>query len=100
MCRSIRPLRRPETSATTGEVEAAARQYVRKVAAIRAPSSRTGPAFDAAVEEVSAATRRLLEALGVTVEDGPDRLALAAAARRTERATALGRLGEAQTGRG
>jgi hypothetical protein len=82
MCRNIRPLRRPETSATTGEVEAAARQYVRKVAAIRVPSARTEPAFAAAVEEVAAATRRLLESLGVPVEEGPDRLALAAAARR------------------
>jgi len=73
MCRSIKPLRRPDTAATTGEVEAAARQYVRKIAAIRAPSQRNAAAFDAAVEEVAAASRHLLEALGVAVEPGPDR---------------------------
>jgi hypothetical protein len=63
MCRNIKPLRRPGTVATAEEVEAAARQYVRKVSGIRAPSSRTAPAFEAAVAEVAASTARLLEAL-------------------------------------
>jgi hypothetical protein len=73
MCRSIKTLRRPETAATTGEIEAAARQFVRKVSGYRAPSARNQVAFDAAIEEVSAASRRLLEALAVEVEEGPDR---------------------------
>jgi hypothetical protein len=73
MCRSIKPLRRPDTATTTGELEAAARQYVRKIGAIRAPSQRNAAAFDQAVEEVAAASRRLLESLGVEVEVGPDR---------------------------
>lgn len=73
MCRSIKTLRRPETAATTGEIEAAARQFVRKVSGYRAPSARNQDAFDAAIEEVSAASRRLLEAMAVAVEDGPDR---------------------------
>jgi hypothetical protein len=73
MCRSIKTLRRPETAATTGEIEAAARQFVRKVSGYRAPSARNQAAFDAAIEDVSAASRRLLEALAVEVEEGPDR---------------------------
>ncbi|MEX2011754.1 MAG: DUF2277 family protein, partial [Chloroflexota bacterium] len=35
MCRSIKTLRRSETAATTGEIEAAARQFVRKVSGFR-----------------------------------------------------------------
>jgi hypothetical protein len=73
MCRSIKTLRRAETAATTGEIEAAARQFVRKVSGFRQPSSRNAAAFDAAIEEVAAASRRLLESLGVDVEPGPDR---------------------------
>lgn len=73
MCRSIKTLRRPETAATTGEIEAAARQFVRKVSGYRAPSARNQAAFDAAIEDVAAASRRLLEAMAVAVEDGPDR---------------------------
>jgi len=73
MCRSIKTLRRPETAATTGEIEAAARQFVRKVSGYRAPSARNQAAFDAAIEEVADASRRLLEAMAVAVEEGPDR---------------------------
>jgi len=65
MCRSIKPLRRPGAAVTTEEVEAAARQYVRKVSGIRTPSSRREAAFEAAVAEIAASTARLLEALGV-----------------------------------
>lgn len=78
MCRSIKTLRRPETAATTGEIEAAARQFVRKVSGYRAPSTRNQAAFDAAILDVAAASRRLLEAMQVTVEEGPDRWAPAA----------------------
>jgi hypothetical protein len=73
MCRSIKTLRRAETPATTGEIEAAARQFVRKVSGYRAPSARNAEAFDAAIDEVGAAARRLLESIGVEVEAGPDR---------------------------
>lgn len=73
MCRSIKQLRRPDEATTTGEVEAAARQFVRKLSGYRTPSTRNAEAFDAAVAEVSAAATRMLEALGVAVEDGPDR---------------------------
>ncbi len=73
MCRSIKTLRRPGENATTGELEAAARQYVRKLSGFREPSARNLEAFDAAIAEVAAATRRLVEAVGVDVVDGPDR---------------------------
>ena len=72
MCRSIRPLRRHDGPATTGEAEAAALQYVRKISGYRAPSGRNQAAFDTAVADIRDATRRLLEALGTPVEDGPD----------------------------
>ena len=73
MCRSIKTLRRSETATTTGEIEAAARQFVRKVSGYRAPSARNQAAFDAAIEEVAAASQRLLEAMAVEIEVGPDR---------------------------
>lgn len=72
MCRSIKQLRRPE-AATTGEIEAAALQFVRKLSGYRAPSARNAEAFEAAVRDVAANSRRLLEELGVAVEEGPDR---------------------------
>lgn len=73
MCRSIRTLRNAETAATIGEVEAAARQYVRKVSGFRTPSVRNQEAFDSAIAEISAASERLLVAMGTDVEPGPDR---------------------------
>jgi hypothetical protein len=73
MCRSIRTLRNSEVAATTGEIEAAARQYVRKVSGFRAPSARNAAAFDAAITEIAAASERLLLAMGGGVEPGPDR---------------------------
>ena len=73
MCRSIKVLRRPDEPATTGEIEAAARQFVRKVSGYRTPSARNSAAFDSAIAEVAVISRRLLEDLGATVEEGPDR---------------------------
>jgi hypothetical protein len=63
MCRSIVRLRGPDGPATPDDVRDAARQFVRKVSGYREPSSRNAEAFDRAVEEVTVATRRLLEAL-------------------------------------
>jgi hypothetical protein len=72
MCRSIRPLRgRAAPPATDGDLRDAARQYVRKVAATRAPAARDAGAFDAAVEEIAAATGRLLAAMGAPAVPGP-----------------------------
>ena len=73
MCRSIKVLRRTDDPATTGEIEAAARQFVRKVSGYRTPSARNNEAFESAIAEVAAASRRLLESVGADVEDGPDK---------------------------
>ena len=63
MCRNITVLRGLEPAATEAEIEAAARQYVRKVSGIRAPSASAEPAFEQAVRAVTAATVSLLSSL-------------------------------------
>jgi hypothetical protein len=63
MCRSIKRLREGDVPATEQEIREAALQYVRKVSGFRAPSRRNEDAFDAAVDEVAAASRRLIEAV-------------------------------------
>ena len=63
MCRNITTLRGLEPQATNEEIEAAARQYVRKVGGIQAPSARTEAAMEKAVQAVAAATRELLDEL-------------------------------------
>lgn len=65
MCRSIKQLRRPATEPrpTPSEIEAAARQFVRKVSGYREPSRANTAAFNQAVLEISASTRALLEKL-------------------------------------
>jgi hypothetical protein len=66
MCRSIKTLRPPYAEVVTDEdVRAAALQYVRKISGFRAPAARNAEAFEAAVEEVAAATARLLGSLEV-----------------------------------
>lgn len=64
MCRSIKTLRPPYLErATDDDVEAAALQYVRKIAGMRRPSRVNQAAFDRAVAEVAASTQRLLAML-------------------------------------
>jgi hypothetical protein len=63
MCRNIRVLYHFEPPTTDDEVRAAALQYVRKVSGLPRPSAADAAAFDRAVEEVAAATRRLLDGL-------------------------------------
>ncbi len=63
MCRNITTLRGLEPSATEPEIEAAARQYVRKVSGVQKTSPATESAFETAVDEVASATRDLLAAL-------------------------------------
>ncbi|MCH8949795.1 MAG: DUF2277 domain-containing protein [Chloroflexi bacterium] len=63
MCRSIKTLRRQGEPATDGEIAAAALQYVRKVSGYRRPSQANADAFDGAVDEIAASSRRLLDAL-------------------------------------
>ena len=63
MCRNITTLRGLEPSATPDEIEAAARQYVRKVSGVQKTSDATEAAFERAVGIVTAATAELLAAL-------------------------------------
>jgi hypothetical protein len=63
MCRSIKRLREGDVPASDEEMREAALQYVRKVSGFRQPSRRNIEAFDAAVEEVTQASRKLLEAV-------------------------------------
>ena len=63
MCRNITELRGLEPAATDEEIEAAARQYIRKVSGIARPSAANVDAFEAAVAEVTATTTRLLSEL-------------------------------------
>ncbi len=73
MCRSIKTLRRPGEAATTGELEAAARQYVRKLSGFREPSARNREAFEAAIADIAHASQHLIEAIGIDVEPGPNK---------------------------
>jgi hypothetical protein len=63
MCRNIRTLHNFEPPATRDEVHGASLQYVRKISGATKPSQANQEAFDQAVAEVEAATRRLLEGL-------------------------------------
>ena len=63
MCRSIKTLRSPQGRATDDEISAAALQYVRKVSGYRQPSRRNEEVFNAAVQEIADASRRLLDSL-------------------------------------
>lgn len=60
MCRNITTLRGLEPSATDDEIDAAARQYVRKVSGVQKTSAATEAAFERAVERVVLATTELL----------------------------------------
>ena len=66
MCRNIKTLHNYEPPATEEEVRAAALQYVRKISGATKPSKANEAAFDRAVDEVTAASTRLLAALVTT----------------------------------
>ncbi len=63
MCRNITTLRGLEPSATDTEIEAAARQYVRKVTGVQKTSAATEDAFERAVAIIAEATGLVLEEL-------------------------------------
>lgn len=60
MCRSIKPLRNMDHPVTEQEIYEAALQYVRKVSGYRKPSKANEEAFNKAIEEVAASTRKIL----------------------------------------
>lgn len=65
MCRSIKVLREGATPAPDEDIEAAARQFVRKISGFSKPASHNEAVFDAAVTEIADASQRLLDGLEV-----------------------------------
>jgi hypothetical protein len=63
MCRNITTLRGLEPVATSEEIEAAARQYVRKVSGVQKTSTETEQAFERAVTQITKATTALIASL-------------------------------------
>jgi hypothetical protein len=63
MCRNITTLRGLEPEATPEEIEAAARQYVRKISGVAKTSEATQAAFEKAVRQITKASTDLLAAL-------------------------------------
>lgn len=63
MCRNIRTLANLAPPATDEEVRASALQFVRKLAGVNRPSRVNEAAFNAAVEEITAAARRLVDSV-------------------------------------
>ena len=63
MCRSIKTLRRDSELATDEEIQAAALQFVRKIAGYRSPSRVNLEPFEAAVDDIASVSHRLLVSL-------------------------------------
>lgn len=64
MCRNIKTLFNFEPPATDEEVRAASLQFVRKISGFAKPSKVNEPAFELAVERVTAAAQEMLRSLG------------------------------------
>jgi hypothetical protein len=63
MCRNIKPLFNFDPPVTDAEIRAASLQFVRKISGFNKPSRANEPAFKAAIDEISAASARLLDSL-------------------------------------
>jgi len=63
MCRNITTLRGLEPVATSEEIEAAARQYVRKITGVQKTSAKTEAAFERAVRIIAKASNEVLAEL-------------------------------------
>ena len=68
MCRNIKTLFNFQPPATEVEIRDASRQFVRKLSGFNSPSKANQPAFDRAVEEVTAAASALIRSLVTTAE--------------------------------
>ncbi len=71
MCRSIKTLRARDVVASDEEIRAAALQYVRKITGFRSPTPRHERAFEAAVDEVTAVSKRALAEIATTLGARP-----------------------------
>lgn len=67
MCRNIKKLRTPDRPPTDDELHDAARQFVRKISGYPNPAQKNQEAFDAAVRDVTRASRRMFDRLTVGV---------------------------------
>ena len=83
MCRNIRPLFNFEPPVTDAEIRDAALQFIRKISGFTRPSKANEDPFERAVDEVSLAARRLVDAL---VTNAPPRDRAVDAARARQRA--------------
>lgn len=63
MCRNIKQLHNFEPPATVDEIEAAAIQFVRKIGGFNKPSAVNSQAFETAIAEITASSKKLLDAL-------------------------------------
>ena len=88
MCRNIKVLANFEPPATPDEIRASALQFVRKLSGTTKPSKANEAAFNQAVEEVTAAANRLIDAL---VTNAPPRDRTVEAQKARERAIKRGR---------
>ncbi|MGA7270483.1 MAG: DUF2277 domain-containing protein [Acidimicrobiia bacterium] len=65
MCRSIHRLREGARIAPPEDIEAAARQFVRKVSGFSRPAAHNQAAFDSAVSEITQAVSKLMDGLEI-----------------------------------
>jgi hypothetical protein len=63
MCRSIKVLRQRQEIASEADIEAAARQFVRKVSGFQRPAKKNEAPFEEAIREIAAISHRLLVAV-------------------------------------
>ena len=66
MCRNIKMLFNFDPPVTEGEIRAASLQFVRKISGFAKPSKANEAAFEAAIDEIAAASGRLLASLETT----------------------------------
>jgi hypothetical protein len=65
MCRSIKVLREGATPVPDEEIEAAARQFVRKISGFSKPATHNQEVFDQAIADIANASQRLLDGLEI-----------------------------------
>jgi hypothetical protein len=90
MCRNIKTLFNFEPPVTDEEIHAASLQFVRKVSGFNKPSKANEAAFLAAVDEIAAISRKLLDSLETNAPP-KNREAEAAKARARRALTGFGR---------
>ncbi len=66
MCRNIKTLYNFAPPATDQEIQAAAIQYVKKISGFQKPSQANLNAFERAIDEISAASRKLIDGLSTS----------------------------------